>query len=156
MVHQVKTAEVHIFCIQSKRLQCLTFLLDGGCNAHPDQSLAYNGTIRMIRSLIKQHPALYSRLLVRRSLVNQLHESLCLRYFSPGSALYVYCILANSLPGSETHSNFNFTMDGIDAGTFLHIPDSSSDYQYNVPGELHRHVYPNAHFGGSLYTIRAD
>jgi hypothetical protein len=100
-------------------------------------------TIRTIRSLIKQHPALYSRLLVRRSLVNQRHGSLCLRYFPPGSALYVYCILANSLPlKSGTHSNFNFTMDGIDAGTFLHSPDSSSDYQYNVPGELHHHMYP--------------
>ena len=35
-------------------------------------------------------------------------------------------------------------MDGNDDGTFQHSPNSSPDYQYNVPGELYRYMYPIA------------
>ena len=104
-------------------------------------TMGHGRTIRTTLKLIERLPLLCLHSLVRRSLINPQRESSCPSYLPLGSALYVYCILANALPDTATHSNFNFTMDGNDAGTFQHSPSSSPDYHYNVPGELHCYKY---------------
>ncbi|KAM5539186.1 hypothetical protein V8D89_007059 [Ganoderma adspersum] len=48
-----------------------------------------------------------------------------------GSALYVFNILPNSVPGTTTYTNISFTIDGESAGRFTRTPDSSSTILYN-------------------------
>ena len=50
---------------------------------------------------------------------------------STGSAIYVYCILADQ-PWSLAGTNMSFTLDGEVVGFFTHIPDSNAKgYEYN-------------------------
>jgi hypothetical protein len=51
-----------------------------------------------------------------------------------GTALYVFVILANEVFGAGTRADYNFTMDGADAGMFRHDPRPTKEYEYNVPG----------------------
>lgn len=63
--------------------------------------------------------------------------------------MYAFCILANNVPSATTLTNLTFTLDGAQVGTFVHVPTSSPDYQYNFP------VYANASIPGGrhLFTI---
>ncbi|KAJ8472332.1 hypothetical protein ONZ51_g8585 [Trametes cubensis] len=49
-----------------------------------------------------------------------------------GTAVYVYNVLANRVPGAATFMNLSFSIDGIYRGQFIHIPDSSTTVLYNV------------------------
>ncbi|KAJ6614177.1 hypothetical protein B0H10DRAFT_2046293 [Mycena sp. CBHHK59/15] len=49
-----------------------------------------------------------------------------------GTAIYVFCILANNLTNVMTNSYFTFTLDGVPQGNFIHNPLSTPDYQYMV------------------------
>jgi hypothetical protein len=53
-----------------------------------------------------------------------------------GTALYVFVILANEVYGAGTRADYNFTMDGANAGRFQHDPEATTEYKYNVPGML--------------------
>ncbi|THH14257.1 hypothetical protein EW146_g6058 [Bondarzewia mesenterica] len=59
-----------------------------------------------------------------------------------GTAVYAYCIMANYInPGITTLTNLSITLDGGDAGTFVHVPSNSTEFEYNVP------VYVNQNLG---------
>ncbi|TDL24135.1 hypothetical protein BD410DRAFT_109396 [Rickenella mellea] len=89
-----------------------------------------------------------------------------------GSAIYVYGILANHIPSTTTATNLTFTLDGAVVGTFVHVPDNSSNFVYNVPfyanssvplGEHTLHIESNAVtqsalvlFDYAVYTIDDD
>ncbi|KAF8416012.1 hypothetical protein L210DRAFT_2577803 [Boletus edulis BED1] len=49
------------------------------------------------------------------------------------SALYIFFILENTVRGASTLTDANFYLDEIPVGTFVHVPSTSTDYQYNVP-----------------------
>ncbi|KAI0333969.1 hypothetical protein GY45DRAFT_1334484 [Cubamyces sp. BRFM 1775] len=50
-----------------------------------------------------------------------------------GTAVYVFNVLPNTVPSlTATFSNLSFGLDGVDAGQFVHIPDSTSNILYNV------------------------
>ncbi|KAI0333968.1 hypothetical protein GY45DRAFT_136830 [Cubamyces sp. BRFM 1775] len=50
-----------------------------------------------------------------------------------GTAVYVYNILPNTVPShAPTLTNLSFSMDGVYAGQFIHIPDSTSTVLYNM------------------------
>ncbi|KAJ6592251.1 hypothetical protein DFH09DRAFT_1073315 [Mycena vulgaris] len=49
-----------------------------------------------------------------------------------GTAIPVFCILANTVPDAITTSDFSFTLDGTPMATFLHVPDSSSEFIYGL------------------------
>ncbi|KAI5117137.1 hypothetical protein M0805_008256 [Coniferiporia weirii] len=52
-----------------------------------------------------------------------------------GTAVYAFFITGNDIPGATVSlSNLTFTLDGNEAGTFLHVPTSSTDFEFNVPG----------------------
>ena len=55
-----------------------------------------------------------------------------------GTAVYVYYLLANTVPKTTTLTNLSFHIDGALVGLFKHEPDSSSDILYHVL------VYANA------------
>ena len=55
-----------------------------------------------------------------------------------GTAVYVYHLLANTVPKTTTLTNLSFHIDGALVGLFKHEPDSSSDILYHVL------VYANA------------
>ena len=66
----------------------------------------------------------------------------------PGTAVYVYNIIPNYLPGgAATLVNISFALDGETVGNFLHNPDSSSDFLYN------QLVYANASLSVSHHTL---
>lgn len=46
--------------------------------------------------------------------------------------MFVYCILANNLTGITTLANYSFTLDGVEVGRFIHVPENGLDFQYNV------------------------
>ncbi|KAI0354713.1 hypothetical protein OH77DRAFT_1404809, partial [Trametes cingulata] len=50
-----------------------------------------------------------------------------------GTAVYVYNVLANTVPFTTTYTNIVFTLDGTSAGSFVHVPTDSTDFQYDVP-----------------------
>ena len=51
-----------------------------------------------------------------------------------GTAVYVFCILADGIPDAITPSELVFIMDDTLSGTFDWSPDNSIDkYTYNVP-----------------------
>ncbi|KAL4266469.1 hypothetical protein AB1N83_003325 [Pleurotus pulmonarius] len=69
-----------------------------------------------------------------------------------GTALFVYCILANSLPGITTLADYSFILDGAEVGRFIHVPEIGSDFQYNVL------VYSNTSMlnGNHTFQLVAD
>lgn len=64
-----------------------------------------------------------------------------------GSGLYIFFILANSVPGAATLTNVNFILDGIQVSTFVHTPSTSTDYDYN------RAVYANSSIPYGQHTM---
>jgi hypothetical protein len=44
----------------------------------------------------------------------------------------VYCIVVNTVPYADTTANYNFTLDGIQSGTYHHAPDNSTTILYNT------------------------
>ena len=49
-----------------------------------------------------------------------------------GTAVYVYNVLANSVPFADTLTNLTFILDGATVGTFVHPPTTSTLPEYNV------------------------
>lgn len=52
----------------------------------------------------------------------------------PGTAVYTYFICANTLDDATTLTNLTFALDGGQVGTFVHVPEATSDYEYNILG----------------------
>ncbi|KAG6830931.1 hypothetical protein H0H92_013859 [Tricholoma furcatifolium] len=59
--------------------------------------------------------------------------SVSIQFSFEGTAVYVYFILANQVPGDNiiTQTLANFTLDGQLDDTFSHLPSNSTEYQYN-------------------------
>ncbi|KAJ7181027.1 hypothetical protein C8R46DRAFT_986111 [Mycena filopes] len=49
-----------------------------------------------------------------------------------GTAIYIFCVLANTVGTTVTSSDFAFTLDGSPSGTFSHQPNSSPDFIYRA------------------------
>ncbi|KAM5543079.1 hypothetical protein V8D89_003463 [Ganoderma adspersum] len=49
----------------------------------------------------------------------------------PGTAVYVYNVVPNTLPGANTFVNISFVLDGEFVGRFLRVPDATSEILYN-------------------------
>ena len=45
--------------------------------------------------------------------------------------MYIYFILANSVPDATTFTNVNFILDGTQVASFTHTPSTSTDYEYD-------------------------
>ncbi|KAI0658440.1 hypothetical protein C8Q70DRAFT_195615 [Cubamyces menziesii] len=52
--------------------------------------------------------------------------------FFNGTAVYVYNIVPNTVPGAATFVNLTFSIDGIYRGRYIFIPNESSEVLYNV------------------------
>ncbi|KAJ7634704.1 hypothetical protein FB45DRAFT_472363 [Roridomyces roridus] len=50
-----------------------------------------------------------------------------------GTAIYLFCVVPNTVPLTTTFVDLKFTLDGAPVGTYTHVPDSSSDILYQVP-----------------------
>ena len=65
-----------------------------------------------------------------------------------GTAVYVYNVVPNFLPnGAVTFVNISFALDGETVGHFSHVPNNSSEIQYN------QLVYANTSLLDSLHTL---
>ncbi|KAM5539236.1 hypothetical protein V8D89_007109 [Ganoderma adspersum] len=64
-----------------------------------------------------------------------------------GSAVYVFNILPNTLIDTDTYTNISFSIDGEDAASFIHTPNSRSTILYN------QLVYQNATLQHGLHTL---
>ncbi|RPD66812.1 hypothetical protein L226DRAFT_565597 [Lentinus tigrinus ALCF2SS1-7] len=74
-------------------------------------------------------------------------EPLSIAVTFTGVAVYVYNIIANSIPPTITFSNISFYLDGDYAGQFVHSPDDSSIMQYNVL------VFHNSNLANAPHTL---
>jgi uncharacterized membrane protein len=50
-----------------------------------------------------------------------------------GTAIYLFCIIPNVIPGVTTTASYSFTLDGQDQAPYMHSHDSSTTVAYNVP-----------------------
>ncbi|OJT04528.1 hypothetical protein TRAPUB_4798 [Trametes pubescens] len=64
-----------------------------------------------------------------------------------GVAVYVFNIIANTVPFTTTLTNLSFKLDGELVGSYLHAPDTSTDFLYNVS------VYSNASLTNGPHTL---
>ena len=66
---------------------------------------------------------------------------------SEGSAIYAYFILANRIPEKPTitRTYLTFQIDGEVVGNFIHQPDNTTRYEYNVPGYANASIAPGQH-----------
>ena len=64
-----------------------------------------------------------------------------------GTAVYVYNVVPNTLPGADTQVNISFAIDGETVGTFFHPNDSSSIILYN------HLVYSHASLSNTPHTL---
>ena len=65
-----------------------------------------------------------------------------------GTAVYVYFIVANTVPETTTLVNVSFYLDGNEGsadGTFFHAPDSTTNVEYNVLAFARRTLANHAH-----------
>jgi hypothetical protein len=74
-------------------------------------------------------------------------ESSTLTRLDAGTAIYVFCILANQVPFATTTTNLVFVLDGQPAGTFLHEPDASSVIEYNAQ------VFSQTNLSNTAHTL---
>ncbi|KAL1747035.1 hypothetical protein HDZ31DRAFT_32727 [Schizophyllum fasciatum] len=87
------------------------------CRARPDANTAYNGTWHHTTD---------------DNTIDTQDTTLTIQF--TGTALYVYCIIANNVSaGTGTVANYDFRLDGQDAGNYHHDPENVADYFYNVP-----------------------
>ncbi|KAI0658426.1 hypothetical protein C8Q70DRAFT_995627 [Cubamyces menziesii] len=64
-----------------------------------------------------------------------------------GRALYVYNLIANTVPDVSTPTVLDFILDGVHADTYTHLPDGSMDVLYDVP------VYVNSSLKHGPHTL---
>ncbi|KAG6880238.1 hypothetical protein C0992_003004 [Termitomyces sp. T32_za158] len=65
--------------------------------------------------------------------MEEVSPSMSVQFSFQGTAVYVYFILANSVnDGVTTETLCDFLLDGVNAGTFHHIPNSSHAYEFNA------------------------
>ncbi|KAH9891100.1 hypothetical protein C8Q73DRAFT_651697 [Cubamyces lactineus] len=106
------------------------------CTAHPDPTLAHNGTwhdgtvqagsTQLLTAMTRFEGALQS--------------------FS-GVAVYVYCIVTRSSVSPDGNSDMTFFIDGEPVGAFVQPPDGDTAYDYNVP------VYTNMSLAAGAHEI---
>jgi len=64
-----------------------------------------------------------------------------------GTAIWVYCVVPNHIQDASTLVNISFTLDGSRVGTYMHQPNQSDVYEYNVT------VYSNVTMENSEHTL---
>ncbi|RPD82863.1 hypothetical protein L226DRAFT_607915 [Lentinus tigrinus ALCF2SS1-7] len=64
-----------------------------------------------------------------------------------GTAVYVYNVIANTVPYTTTYTSLTFSLDGEQVGSYVHVPTSDSAFQYDVP------VYTNANLANKQHTL---
>ncbi|EIN10606.1 hypothetical protein PUNSTDRAFT_112429 [Punctularia strigosozonata HHB-11173 SS5] len=67
-----------------------------------------------------------------------------------GTAIYVFCIVPNTVMYATTMANMTFTLDGDLVGTYFHEPSTSTDFEYNVP------VYTNKSMDNVQHTLKLE
>ncbi|KZP17991.1 hypothetical protein FIBSPDRAFT_746234 [Athelia psychrophila] len=103
-----------------------------GCSVHLDPSLVFDGT---------WHDATY---------IPTEEEPISITIAFNGTAVYAYCVLANTV-GTETHeTDLIFLMDGALVGNYTHLPTTSLDFIYNVP------VYVNTSLSNQQHILTIE
>ncbi|KAL5493061.1 hypothetical protein ACEPAI_4509 [Sanghuangporus weigelae] len=102
------------------------------CFAQPDPSQIFNGT---------WHDATFTP---------TDGSARAVEFTFNGTALYVFFILANTVPFTDTVTNMNFILDEETVGSFVHQPTNSSDFEYNVP------VYVNDSLSFGQHHMRME
>ncbi|KIY43144.1 hypothetical protein FISHEDRAFT_62914 [Fistulina hepatica ATCC 64428] len=103
------------------------------CLVHPNKSKAYDGTWHDYSAFPTDTD----------------YESAYMNASFEGSAVYIYCILANNATGAGTTANYSFVVDGESSPiVFFHSADNTSEYYYNVL------VYSNDTLGTGRHNVQ--
>ncbi|KAI0756227.1 hypothetical protein C8Q80DRAFT_15905 [Daedaleopsis nitida] len=102
----------------------------GGCQARPDPSKALHGTWHDTT----QHPQ------------DPTPRTITISF--SGTAVYVYNIIANHVPATDTLTSLSFMLDGEHVATYEHPPTQSSQYMYDVL------VYSNGSLEDMKHTLK--
>jgi hypothetical protein len=122
-----------------------------GCLVKPDNTKAFNGTW----TAATYNPGLQSMSIDLKFKGDFQIIPQCLRpelfvNVTPGTALYVYFILPNTVPDATTLTECAFELDGTSSGSFRHDPTSSTDYLYRDSAL----VYVNKSLPNADHTFR--
>ncbi|KAI0706284.1 hypothetical protein C8T65DRAFT_231894 [Cerioporus squamosus] len=74
-------------------------------------------------------------------------EPLLITAHFTGTAVYVYNVLANTVPYTTTYTNLIFSLDGEQVGSYVHVPSSDTAFEYDVP------VYTNGNLANKQHTL---
>ncbi|KAJ7024164.1 hypothetical protein C8F04DRAFT_738407 [Mycena alexandri] len=91
-------------------------VVDGNCNIcwiHPDPNRTFEHT---------WHDATQN--------VGDAPPSVTIQFI--GTAIYMFGIVPNTIPGSSTNFNLTFTLDDVLHGGYMHNPDTVNDIEYSV------------------------
>ncbi|KAI0809265.1 hypothetical protein BC629DRAFT_1106622 [Irpex lacteus] len=102
-----------------------------GCTAHPDPSLTHGGT---------WHDTSFPPNGTAQDLRTASLEF-------TGSALYVFCIISQSIDHPFGTSDMTFSIDGNVVGHYTSVPSGDKTYDYNVP------VYANDSVGSGSHSF---
>ncbi|KAF7344110.1 hypothetical protein MVEN_01700800 [Mycena venus] len=86
-----------------------------------------------------------------------------------GTAIYFFGIVPNTVPNADTIVNMTFVLDGASAGTYTHLPNTSTTILYSVPMLSKEGLSNNTHtlvaqvqssslliFDYAIYTFEID
>ncbi|KAK0466367.1 uncharacterized protein EV420DRAFT_826384 [Desarmillaria tabescens] len=123
-----------------------------GCTAHPEASLAVDGT---------WHDSTFNKDTGSNDYPNQvLNASISFN----GTAIYVICILAKTTSSPTGNSDMSFYIDNDLVGEFYQTAPGESGYQYNftvysnnsIPDGLHTFKLQNGHVDGIKALVILD
>ncbi|KIY45712.1 hypothetical protein FISHEDRAFT_76260 [Fistulina hepatica ATCC 64428] len=104
------------------------------CTAKPDPKLAYGGT---------WHDSTFNPTsTASNGLKDVVTEA---EFVFTGSAVYVYCIMANSDESPTGYSYLRFSVDGVEVSHYEHKPTGEDSYDYNVNVYANTSLSPGEH-----------
>ena len=101
------------------------------CHVNPDPSLAYDGTWHNGRLDPNSTVELALAFNFVGTFPDSFSHSRLNNGFHTGSGLYIFFILANTVPNITTLTNVTFILDGVQVSSFTHSPSASTDFEYN-------------------------
>ncbi|KAJ7596759.1 hypothetical protein C8J56DRAFT_296376 [Mycena floridula] len=122
------------------------------CTAKPDPALVFGGT---------WHDSTFNPVAGSNDFPNTV---LSVSATFNGTAIYVYCVLADTVASPTGNSDMTFLIDGAVAGTFVKAPPGTDGYEYNqlvfsktnIVSGFHTLTIQNGHVDGLKSLIILD
>jgi len=139
----------------------ITYIPDGEWNVGPS-CISCAATGQLDRNMI--HGGTWHDGIANKSPVVSSPQQLLASVPFYGSAVYVYCIIANTKDYPNGNTDMTFLVDSQPAGEYIRQPTGDNTFQYNVlvfasqslPHGNHTLTIQNGHIGGPMSLVLLD